>query len=261
MVTTTATRQAKTPDRPRELFRHWVPSREGGQADSQAFRPPDFDFPPSFGRDGFELRPDGEFIQDDVGPADGIVQVRGRWTQQGPGRVAIRFDGARPDYAFTVVSADDALLRIRPESIPATNPPTDATSWQLAQRDGIRAFRAGDYVLIVAEGQLPSPGYEVDIAQSPLRIFPQQYNLLSRALPGIWPQVLTPYRHAEVARYPADQAVVTVHHADGQDRVDIAACGEDLAEFAQVMTAQADGSIVSGSVEASGMSSHLSFDE
>src|SRR3954454_5924302 len=100
MVTTTAP-QVQTPDLPRELFRHWVHSREEDQADSQAFRPPDFDFPPSFGRDGFALRPDGEFIQDDVGPADGIVQVRGRWTQQGAGRVAIRFDGARPDYAFT----------------------------------------------------------------------------------------------------------------------------------------------------------------
>src|SRR3954453_22945104 len=100
MVTTTATPQAQTPDLPRELFRHWVHSREEDQAGSQAFRPPDFDFPPSFGRDGFELRPDGEFIQDEVGAAGGIAQVRGRWTQHGPGRVAIRSHGARPDYAF-----------------------------------------------------------------------------------------------------------------------------------------------------------------
>jgi hypothetical protein len=53
-------------------------------------------------------------------------------------------------------------------------------AFELAQRNRIRAFRLGGYVLIVAEGDLPTPGYEVDIQQSPLRIFPQQYNLLRR---------------------------------------------------------------------------------
>ena len=57
---------------------------------------------------------------------------------------------------------------------------------ELAQRSSIRAFRAGQYVLIVAEGEVPTPGYEVDIVQSPLRIFPQQYNLVRRERPGIW---------------------------------------------------------------------------
>jgi len=47
---------------------------------------------------------------------------------------------------------------------------------QLAQRTLLRAFRAGKYVLIVAEGELPTPGFDVDIEQSPLRIFPPQFN-------------------------------------------------------------------------------------
>src|ERR1700738_5388648 len=88
---------------------------------------------------------------------------------------------------------------------------------QLAQRDTIQAFRAGRYILIVAKGDLPTPGYEVDIEPSLLQIFPQQYNLVRRSRPGIWPQVVTPYTVAEVFAYPEDQAVVTVHHAGGQD--------------------------------------------
>jgi len=48
---------------------------------------------------------------------------------------------------------------------------------QLAQRTLLRAFRAGEYVLILAEGELPTPGFEVDIEQSPLRIVPPQFNL------------------------------------------------------------------------------------
>src|SRR3954451_18153132 len=162
---------------PPELFRHWVHSREEDQGDVQVFRPPDFAFPPSFGRDGFTMRPDGEVIKDDVGPADGTVQVPGRWDRPGPGQVALRFGGVRPDYAFTVVSIDDDRLRIRLESSNPT-PENGASAWQLGQRDRIRAFRAHRYVLIVAEGQLPSAGHEVDIVQSPLRIFPQEFDLL-----------------------------------------------------------------------------------
>jgi hypothetical protein len=120
-VTYTATEQASaTAGLPPQLFRHWIHSREEDQDDVQAYRPDDFAFPPSFGRAGLELRPDGEFVQDDLGPADGTVQVRGRWRQRGPGEVEVRFGGARADYAFTVVSVDESLLRIRVRPLPAT---------------------------------------------------------------------------------------------------------------------------------------------
>ena len=114
MTTHTTTEQGRrTADLPPELFRHWIHSREEDQGDVQFFRPEGFSFPPSFGRDGIEMRPDGSFVQDDIGPADGIVQTQGRWTQHGPGLIAVRFDGAREDYAFTIVSVDADLLRIR----------------------------------------------------------------------------------------------------------------------------------------------------
>ena len=114
MTTSTATAQGRrTGDLPPQLFRHWIHSREEDQGDVLFFRTEDFAFPPSFGRDGMELRPDGTFVQDDIGPADGIVRTPGRWTLEGPGRIAVRFDGARQDYAFTLVSVEPDLLRIR----------------------------------------------------------------------------------------------------------------------------------------------------
>src|SRR5688500_13364066 len=118
MATSTATAQGRRiGDLPPELFRHWIHSREEDQDDVQFFRTEGFSFPPSFGRDGMELRPDGTFVQDDIGPADGIVQTPGRWNLQGPGRIAVRFDGARDDYAFTIVGVEPELLRIRPVSV------------------------------------------------------------------------------------------------------------------------------------------------
>jgi hypothetical protein len=99
---------------PPALFRHWVHSREEDAGGEEVYRPEGFAFPPSFGRDGFELRADGTFIQDDVGPADGIVRVRGRWTLRGRNRIAVSFRGTdREGYAFDVVAVDAAVLRIR----------------------------------------------------------------------------------------------------------------------------------------------------
>ena len=131
------------------------------------------------------------------------------------------------------------------------------TTEELAQRDTIRAFRAGRYILIVAKGELPTPGYDVDIEPSPLRIFPQQYNLLRRSRPGIWPAVITPYTVGEVFVYPEDERKVTVHHADGQDQVDIEESGLDLARFTEVVSAGG----FAATNEATGMSSRLRFDE
>ena len=98
---------------PATIFRHWVHSREEDTGDLEVYRPHGFAFPPSFGRDGFEMRKNGEFIQDDIGPADGIVQVKGRWEWQGPNEVAVSFKNPdREDYTFVLVAVDEAALTI-----------------------------------------------------------------------------------------------------------------------------------------------------
>jgi hypothetical protein len=131
------------------------------------------------------------------------------------------------------------------------------TTTELAQRNMIRAFRAGRYILIVAEGNLPTPGYQVNIEESPLRIFPQQYNLLRHERPGTWPDVVVPYLHSEVFVYPEDQYVVTVHHAEGQDEVNIEEFGADLAQFAALVSPHQG----TPDNEATGTSPSLRFDE
>ncbi len=131
---------------------------------------------------------------------------------------------------------------------------------ELASRMALRALRSGDNVLIVAEGELPSPGYEVDVAQSLIPIFPPQFNLLRCALPGIFPQVITPYTYSETVRYPADQPHITVHHADGADEVAIEECGRQLAPYVEVVRGH-DGDCPEGADQAVGFSKSLSFDE
>jgi hypothetical protein len=101
---------------PSVIFRHWIHSREEDDAGVEVFRPEGFDFPPAFARDGFEMYEDGRFVQEDIGPADGIVRVPGRWTHVGDRRVSVSFDQgctARDGYTFEIVNVDESILQIR----------------------------------------------------------------------------------------------------------------------------------------------------
>jgi hypothetical protein len=129
----------------------------------------------------------------------------------------------------------------------------------LAERTKIQAFRVGHYVLIVAHGTVPTPGYEVHIEPSPLKIYPQQYLLVRRERPGIWPDVVTDYRRSQVIVYTVDEDAVTIYHADGQDSVTIEAPGLDLDMFANSISRP--GVTEPPTDEATGYSPSLSFDE
>jgi hypothetical protein len=132
---------------------------------------------------------------------------------------------------------------------------------ELANRTRIRAFRVNQQVLIVAEGELPTPGFDVDITESLLRIFPPQFNLLRCPKPGVVPQVVTPYRYAETVLFPDDQSQITVHHADGADQVQVEESGEDFSGYAQAIRGSADRACPDDAEEAVGFSPALSFDE
>ena len=135
------------------------------------------------------------------------------------------------------------------------------TGCELAARTQIHAYRIDQNVLLVAEGELPTPGYRVDIQQDPRRIFPPQFDLLRCQLPGIFPQVITPFRHAETVRYPTDQATVTVHHAEGSDQVPIDDPGDELSAYAEAVRGSPDRPCPAGADQAVGFSKNLSFDE
>jgi hypothetical protein len=136
--------------------------------------------------------------------------------------------------------------------------PTDC---ELAARTRIRAVRVDQNLLLIAEGELPSPGFQVDIRQDPRRIFPPQFDLLRCQLPGSFPQVITPYRYAETVRFPADQTTVTVHHADGADQVTIEDYSTELQGYADTLRGSPDRPCPPGADEATGFSGNLSFDE
>ena len=117
MTAITEERPSEGSSLPLVVLRRWVHSREEDTDGVEVYRPDGFDFPPAFGRDGFEMARDGGFVQQDIGPADGVVHMAGRWRQTGPARVSVSFpDGHRDGYSFVIVMVDEAVLRIRRES-------------------------------------------------------------------------------------------------------------------------------------------------
>lgn len=58
---------------------YWQHSYEDDKGDTIAFRPKEYDFPPSRGREGFEFKENGLFYKYMIAPADGIVTVQGSW--------------------------------------------------------------------------------------------------------------------------------------------------------------------------------------
>jgi len=102
-------------DLPPVLFGHWIHSRAEDAAGLEVYRPEGFPFPPAFGRDGFHIFVDGRFVQEDIGPADGIVETEGRWERIGPRLISVSFPRGteREGYTFEVVDVDTEVLRIR----------------------------------------------------------------------------------------------------------------------------------------------------
>lgn len=57
----------------------WIHSHEEDSADVRAYRAEGFDFPPSRGREGFQLHADSTFTLFGIAPTDGVQQQKGSW--------------------------------------------------------------------------------------------------------------------------------------------------------------------------------------
>jgi hypothetical protein len=137
-----------------------------------------------------------------------------------------------------------------------------ALTCELAQRNTIRAFRVHKKVLIIADGELPSPGYDVKITQRPEKIFPPFFQVLRCPRPGNFPQIVVPYRHSQTIDFPADRDTVIVFHADGRDEVKIEPCGEELSAYSEVVGGGSGAQgCPDGADEATGFSKKLSFED
>lgn len=140
------------------LFFSWTHSREEDGDGVEVYRPDDFAFPPSFRRDGFRLHPDGRFVRRDIGPADGTVDVPGRWTAK---VVDVAFDDPAVEAStLTIRSYDRDRLELAGAVAP--EPVLPCGEW-LAYLDlqppGPPTLR------VLGSCTFPTEGYEVRLAR------------------------------------------------------------------------------------------------
>jgi hypothetical protein len=118
-TTSTSTTAQTTPEiihkgLPQAIFRHWVHVREEDTQDIEVYKPAGSPLPPAFGRDGFEMRKDGRFIQYLIGPADEPIPAYGHWRQVGERKVVVELvNPTHQAFAFEIVDVDTRVLKIR----------------------------------------------------------------------------------------------------------------------------------------------------
>ncbi len=90
-----------------QLAGRWVHSHEEDSGDEMVFRPADYAFPPSRGREAIELHPDGSYTGSVPGPVDKPETTGGgTWALEGDKLVL-------PDRTLEVTGAQEGVLRVK----------------------------------------------------------------------------------------------------------------------------------------------------
>ena len=92
----------------------WLHSREEDQGDTLVYRPNTYKFPPTRGRTGFAIGPNGRFTQYDIAPTDGLQGRPGIWTLRPENHLHIQLSGAEPSaYELVILKLEGKKLYVR----------------------------------------------------------------------------------------------------------------------------------------------------
>jgi hypothetical protein len=101
-------------DLPADIFgQTWLHSHEEDTPTEMVFRPASYSFPPSRGRTGFELRPDGSALAIGIAPADGPQEGQAKWSLQGANEIQIQAPTTQETRSLNLVSVSPDKLVVR----------------------------------------------------------------------------------------------------------------------------------------------------
>jgi hypothetical protein len=98
-----------------KLFKQWLRHREIEKDEVRVYRPSNYKFPYSRGREGFEIKENGEFLSYDIAPGCGLEETRGNWEEFGKDKIKIIFSEQQKDYVLKILSCEDDILKVRKE--------------------------------------------------------------------------------------------------------------------------------------------------
>lgn len=99
-------------DLPNAMLKKWVHSHEEDQGGVRVYRPADYAFPLSRGREGMEFRQDGTFLRQQIGATDRRETVPGRWSVEHSGVIQVTLPN-QPSYQLKVLECSDQVLKVQ----------------------------------------------------------------------------------------------------------------------------------------------------
>ena len=90
------------------LYKHWIHSYEEDEQGKKVYRPSNFEFPLSFGRDGFEIKKTGEIILYIPGMDDGIEERIGQFQIRDSDKIEVNTHGRH--FTITVLLCETDRL-------------------------------------------------------------------------------------------------------------------------------------------------------
>jgi hypothetical protein len=106
--------QCKQHVNPDFLFQTWIHLHEEDAGNTEVYRNKEYNFPASRGRQGFEFKKDGTFIQSDIGPVDVNVNTAGQWKKISDTEVQIQLnDEQKTQYQMQIVDLTKEVLKIK----------------------------------------------------------------------------------------------------------------------------------------------------
>ena len=98
---------------PQCFFKTWFHSREEDIENIEIYRPLGFNFPLSRGREGFEIKPDGEFVLLPIGSDDRNIKIAGKWRMENNKMRVSTADLSYPDFALEILECNENCIKVR----------------------------------------------------------------------------------------------------------------------------------------------------
>jgi hypothetical protein len=96
------------------LYKHWIHSREEDTEFEKVYRASTYKFPRSRGRNGFEIRGNGEVILYKIGPTDKSEEVYGTFTFDDSNNLEVNTKKGTPErIIMTILSCEGDKLVIK----------------------------------------------------------------------------------------------------------------------------------------------------
>ena len=96
-----------------DLCQCWKYSYEESEDNLKIYRPCDYDFPPSRGREGMTFAMDKTFIYSAIAPTDGFVQLNGNWTIEND-ILTMNYTSPTPKSSnFAIISLKKEMMKLK----------------------------------------------------------------------------------------------------------------------------------------------------